>query len=272
MRPRVRAKQRTGTGRQGRHDHTFARVFGEGPRSMVLPTVRPVSGAGVRCKGGAAAFEERVPRGAVASTPVQQEATSIRRFRAAACGFPRLGFEKLDVASCGQRPALRSTRHGPIWPASPPYATGDMFRRLVSETLAREWAVKFDQATRPFQFALQARAGTDALAAHVRAALETRPDAVLVAPELPPFVRLFSGSPSTYCWPRTHSDVLHPDDTLVAFLDDLYVITSPSRAKAALDVTVRAVEDRCGIASNLSKTRVIAAEAGPGSAGHRGAG
>ena len=56
-----------------------------------------------------------------------------------------------------------------------------MFRRLVSETLAREWAVKFDQATRPFQFALQARAGTDALAAHVRAALETRPDAVLVS-------------------------------------------------------------------------------------------
>ena len=56
-------------------------------------------------------------------------------------------------------------------------ATGDTFRRLVSKTLAREWAAKFDQATRPFQFALQARAGTDALAAHVRAALETRPGA-----------------------------------------------------------------------------------------------
>ena len=37
----------------------------------------------------------------------------------------------------------------------------------------------------------------------------------------------------------------------------------PSRAKAVLDATVRAVEDQCGIASNLGKTRVIAAEAGP---------
>jgi len=100
-------------------------------------------------------------------------------------------------------------------------ATGDMFRRLVSKALAREWANKFDQATRPFQFALQARAGTDTLA--VRAALATRRGAVLVsldgrsaydsmsraaflgklrevAPELLPFVRLFYGSPSTYCW------------------------------------------------------------------------
>ena len=124
MRPRVRAKQRTGTGRQGRHDHTFARVFGEGPRSMVLPTVRPVSGAGVRCKGGAAAFEERVPRGAVASTPVQQEATSIRRFRAAACGFPRLGFEKLDVASCGQRQAYGTCRARKASAQAARYAAG----------------------------------------------------------------------------------------------------------------------------------------------------
>ena len=60
-------------------------------------------------------------------------------------------------------------------------ATGDMFRRLVSKAPAREWVEKFDHATRPFQFALQARAGTDALAAHVRAALATRRGAVLVS-------------------------------------------------------------------------------------------
>ena len=102
-------------------------------------------------------------------------------------------------------------------------ATGDAFRRLVSRTLAKEWAGNFDRATRPYQFALQARAGTDALAAHVRAALALRPDAVLVsldgrnaydcmsraafltklhevAPELLPFVRVFYGRPSTYSW------------------------------------------------------------------------
>ena len=38
-------------------------------------------------------------------------------------------------------------------------------------TLAKGWANIFDHATRPHQFALQVRAGADALAAHVRAAL-----------------------------------------------------------------------------------------------------
>ena len=54
-------------------------------------------------------------------------------------------------------------------------ATGDCFRRLVSRALAKGWADTFDEATRPYQFALQARAGADALAAHVRTALEQRP-------------------------------------------------------------------------------------------------
>ena len=102
-------------------------------------------------------------------------------------------------------------------------ATGDVFRRLVSRALAKGWATTFDRATHPYQFALQARAGTDALAAHVRVALDQDPNQVLVsldgrsaydsisrtsfltalksaAPELLPFVRLFYGRPSTYCW------------------------------------------------------------------------
>ena len=44
-------------------------------------------------------------------------------------------------------------------------ATGDSFRRLVLRVLVRQWANAFDAATQPFQYALQARAGTDALAA-----------------------------------------------------------------------------------------------------------
>ena len=85
-----------------------------------------------------------------------------------------------------------------------------------------------------------------------------------VAPELLPFVRLFCGSPSSYCWwdsagrcrdvPQGEgceqgdalapalfalgqhdalqqaATALHPDDSLLAFLDDLYVVTQPSRA------------------------------------------
>ena len=52
------------------------------------------------------------------------------------------------------------------------HATGDVFRRLVSRALAKGWANTFDKATRPFQFALQASAGTDALTTHVLVALD----------------------------------------------------------------------------------------------------
>ena len=41
-------------------------------------------------------------------------------------------------------------------------ATGDAFRRLVSRTLAKEWAATFGRATRPYQFALQSRAASHA--------------------------------------------------------------------------------------------------------------
>ena len=101
-------------------------------------------------------------------------------------------------------------------------AAGDAFRRLVAHKLAKQWFDVFDNATRPYQFALQARAGTDALAA-VRVAIAQRRDAVLVsldgrsaydcmsrlaflsklrdvAPELLPFVRMFCGQPSVYSW------------------------------------------------------------------------
>ena len=60
-------------------------------------------------------------------------------------------------------------------------ATGDCFRRLVAHTLAKQRAPEFDAATRPFQYALQARSGTDALATQLRVALERAPDAVVVS-------------------------------------------------------------------------------------------
>ena len=92
-------------------------------------------------------------------------------------------------------------------------ATGDAFRRLVSRTLARQYAADFATATAPYQFALQTRAGTDALAFLLRAATDLDSDATVVsldgvgaydhvsraafltklqqvAPQLEPFVRL----------------------------------------------------------------------------------
>ena len=56
---------------------------------------------------------------------------------------------------------------------------------------------------------------------------------------------------------------LHAGDTLMAFLDDLYIVTAPSRARTALDAATQAVADHCGIGSNLGKTRAMAAKEGP---------
>eukprot|EP00439_Symbiodinium_sp_Y106_P087244 s60_g43.t1 len=134
-------------------------------------------------------------------------------------------------------------------------ATGDVFRRLVSRALAKTWASTFDAATRPFQHALSARSGMDALVARLRMALETDPDdgrsaydtvsraAFLaklrqVAPALLPFGLQQAAAD------------LQSGQELLAFLDDLYVITRSARAKPALDVVTDRVQEHCGIASN----------------------
>ena len=60
-------------------------------------------------------------------------------------------------------------------------ATGDVFRCLVSRVLARVYADVFDAATRPYQFALQTRAGTDCRAGMLRAAVELDPTDTVVS-------------------------------------------------------------------------------------------
>ena len=98
-----------------------------------------------------------------------------------------------------------------------------MFRRVVSRALARAFSGELDAATRPFQFALQTRAGTDSLAAMLRAAVELDPRATVVSldgrsaydtiscatilaklrdtvPSLLPFTRAMYACTSTYLW------------------------------------------------------------------------
>ena len=190
-------------------------------------------------------------------------------------------------------------------------ATGDVFRRLVSRALAKTWASTFDDATRPYQHALSARTGMDALVARLRITLETDPDVTVVsldgrsaydtvsravrklhqvAPALLPFVCLFYGQPSVYCWwdaSGTCRDIhqaegceqgdalapalfslgqhdgleraaagLQAGEELLAYLDDLCVITGSRRAREGLDLVASRVQEHCGIASNVGKTRV----------------
>ena len=138
----------------------------------------------------------------------------------------------VNVTACAQAPqaaldaivalsrltALRKTNGGVRG-----IATGDVFRRLVSRALARAFSGELDEATRPFQFALQTRAGTDSLAAMLRAAIEFDPRATVVSldgrsvydtisratrlaklrdtiPSLLPFTRAMYARTSTYLW------------------------------------------------------------------------
>ena len=124
----------------------------------------------------------------------------------------------LDAIALSRLTALRKPNGGVRG-----IATGDVFRRLVSRALARAFSGELDEATRPFQFALQTRAGTDSLAAMLRAAVELDPRATVVSldgrsaydtisratilaklrdivPLLLPFTRAMYARTSTYLW------------------------------------------------------------------------
>ena len=60
---------------------------------------------------------------------------------------------------------------------------------------------------------------------------------------------------------------LQAGEELLAYLDDLYVITSSRRAREGLDLVASRVQEHCGIASNVGKTRVYNAGHGAPSPG-----
>ena len=118
-----------------------------------------------------------------------------------------------------------------------------------------------------------------------------------VTPSLVPFVRAFYARQSVYLWwdgagachrilqgdgceqgdalaPALFalaqhvalvatSQQLRPGEFLAAFLDDLYIVTVPNRARAALEAVSSAVEELAGVAANLGKARVGISELGP---------
>lgn len=110
-----------------------------------------------------------------------------------------------------------------------------------------------------------------------------------VAPALVPFTRAWYGAPSEFLWWDQHNvchripqgegleqgdalapalfalgqhdalagaaEQLLPTECLAAYLDDLYVVTTPDRARLAYDTLTRAVAGHTGIAANAGKTR-----------------
>ena len=53
---------------------------------------------------------------------------------------------------------------------------------------------------------------------------------------------------------------LLPDEVLAAYLDDVYIICQPDRARPAFDIVSRAIEGHAGVAANSGKTRVFSVE------------
>ena len=205
-------------------------------------------------------------------------------------------------------------------------ATGEVLRRLTSRVLARQYAEIFDTATRPFQYALRTRAGTDCLAAILRTASELDASATIVsldgraaydtvsraamfhkllevAPALVPFVRGIYGRTSRYYWwndagerkeilqaegchqgdplaPALYalaqhqalesaSRQLEPGECLAAYLDDIYIVVPPHRARPAYDVVAAELQRHAGVAPNPTKTRAYNGQGGPAPEGIR---
>lgn len=118
-----------------------------------------------------------------------------------------------------------------------------------------------------------------------------------VAPALVPFACAFYGHDSTYLWwdsdgcchrirqadgceqgdalapayyslaqhaaLQTAAAALAPGEFLAAYLDDVYLVTQPDRARTVLDLTTRAIAEHAGVDANLGKTRVYHRRGGP---------
>ena len=102
---------------------------------------------------------------------------------------------------------------------------GDVLRRLVAKTVAQQMGKAVEAATRPHQYAMSTRAGTERIAHVLQVLAEVDPRFTAVSidcvgaydsisrkamlealtrvpggPEVLPFVRLFYGQPSQYAW------------------------------------------------------------------------
>ena len=100
---------------------------------------------------------------------------------------------------------------------------GDLFRRLVSRTLAKQFAQQVEDATAPFQYALKTRAGCECVAHIFHSLTEVDPSTTVISvdgvgafdsvsraamlsglldmeegEQLLPFVRMFYSQPSSY--------------------------------------------------------------------------
>ena len=68
-----------------------------------------------------------------------------------------------------------------------------------------------------------------------------------------PAVLLFASAVFCNNQLRQPNATLEPGEALIAYFDDVYILTRPERARAAFDAVTRVIEDRAGIRRNMGK-------------------
>ena len=192
---------------------------------------------------------------------------------------------------------------------------GDVIRRLVARTMARQLSEAVKAATALFQCALSTRAGCECVAHALQSMCEADPHTTVLSvdgigafdlvsrtamlrglcrvpdgPEALPFVRMFYGQASMYLWEDDEGIVhdihqgeggeqgdalmpllfslgqhpalqavqaqLLPGERVFAYLDDVYVITTPARVGAIYRLFERELWIHANIRVHAGKTRV----------------
>ncbi|CAK9094013.1 132 kDa protein, partial [Durusdinium trenchii] len=143
-------------------------------------------------------------------------------------------------------------------------AIGDVLRHLVARSLAQQHATAIHTTCAPHQFALSTRAGTEAVVRAISVATQSNPQHTVLSVDgigaydtisrhsmlhglmnVPivnrclPFVRMFYGQASQYIWRaalQAIQEQLHPNELLLAYLDDVYAVVPPTRVREVYDV------------------------------------
>ena len=84
--------------------------------------------------------------------------------------------EVMDAIRCGRLTALRKPDGGVLG-----IVVGDVFRRVVARTIAKQIVDKVEEATSPHQYALKTKAGCETVAHILQVLTDADPDATVVS-------------------------------------------------------------------------------------------
>ena len=154
--------------------------------------------------------------------PMLESGVDIQHLYDVASGFARGEVlpEVVDALRMGRMTALQKDDGGVRG-----IVVGDVFRRVVARTIAKQFSKRGEAATAPFQFALSTRAGCECVTHLIRSATDINDRTTTVSvdgigafdsislnsmfsglermvdgDQMIPFMRLFYGSPSVYLW------------------------------------------------------------------------